>query len=138
MLATETPATSSTGTPTPGTLVLSGGALSYDASTLFLTMVGNVDVPDGSVCAGGGLSVAVFCPSQDAGEPGDAGSNADAAPIDFPVGVYSPRVSDVLTVHVPDRNVASATGKKTSAAAPAPLSFGSYAVRHDGQSGVRG
>jgi hypothetical protein len=52
--------------PVPGTarLVLTGATLTYDASTLFLTMVGNVDVRDGSDCSGGALSAAMTCPKE--------------------------------------------------------------------------
>jgi hypothetical protein len=52
--------------PSPGTatLVLTGATLTYNASTLFLTMVGNVDVKDGSGCFGGPLSATVTCPKE--------------------------------------------------------------------------
>jgi hypothetical protein len=52
--------------PGPGTapLVLTGATLTYNASTLFLTMVGNVEVADGSDCSGGMLSATVTCPKE--------------------------------------------------------------------------
>jgi hypothetical protein len=52
--------------PVPGTapLVLTGATLTYNASKLFLTMVGKVDVRDGSDCSGGTLSAAMTCPKE--------------------------------------------------------------------------
>jgi hypothetical protein len=52
--------------PVPGTapLVLTGATLTYNASTLFLTMVGNVDVRKDSDCSGGTLSASVTCPKE--------------------------------------------------------------------------
>jgi hypothetical protein len=84
--------------PAPGTapLILTGATLTYNASMLFLSMVGNVDVGDGSDCSGGPLSAFVTCPgNRDGGEDARASeigdntdSKADAALIHFPVGVY--------------------------------------------------
>ncbi len=47
--------------PCGGTLDVASGMLTYDANTLFLTMVGNVELPDGGDHFAGPLTATVTC-----------------------------------------------------------------------------